>query len=92
LKPALARLVHRARQRGVTRGRRLVEDYQAFITSFLTIADPRSRAHVDEALGAGLLWPDPLFQPNPAFEPDNFVAPSKLFRNRGSGSTSPLFG
>src|SRR5262245_14154255 len=52
---------------------RLVGDYQAFITSFLTIADQRIRAHVDEALVAGLLWPDPLIQLNPAFEPGEWI-------------------
>ncbi len=52
---------------------RLVDDYQAFITSFLTIADLRIRAHVDEALAAGLLWPDPLVQLNPAFEPGEWI-------------------
>jgi ATP-dependent helicase YprA (DUF1998 family) len=52
---------------------RLVDDYQAFITSFLTVADQRIRAHVDDALAAGLLWPDPLIQLNPAFEPGEWI-------------------
>ncbi len=48
--------------------RKLVEDYGPYATSFVHIADERIRAHVDEELGGGLLWPEPLIQLNPAFE------------------------
>lgn len=48
---------------------RLVDDYGAFIASFFQIAEPRVREHVEQSLAAGLLWPDPLIQLNPSFEP-----------------------
>ncbi len=48
---------------------RLVADYRSYIQSFLDVADPRIRDHVAEGLAAGLLWPDPLIQLNPSFEP-----------------------
>jgi ATP-dependent helicase YprA (DUF1998 family) len=48
---------------------RLVDDYGAFIASFFQIADPRVREYVEQSLAGGLLWPDPLIQLNPSFEP-----------------------
>jgi ATP-dependent helicase YprA (DUF1998 family)/very-short-patch-repair endonuclease len=47
---------------------RLISDYSSYVKSFITIRDPRIRAFVDEQLAAGVLWPDPLIQLNPAFE------------------------
>ncbi len=47
---------------------RLVHDYDAFVRSFVDIADERVKEVVDEALGSGVLWPSPLVQLNPAFE------------------------
>ena len=48
---------------------RVVGDYAEYVRSFLTIRDPGTRAFVDGYLGAGSLWPEPLVQLNPAFEP-----------------------
>ena len=48
---------------------RLVRDYDAFVRSFVDIADERIKQVVDGALGSGVLWPSPLVQLNPAFEP-----------------------
>jgi len=51
----------------------LVRDYSSYIGSFINIRDPRIREYVDEKLSGGLLWPDPLIQINPAFEPGHWV-------------------
>lgn len=47
----------------------IVEDYATYIRSFLKIADPEIRAVVESELEQGKLWPEPLLQFNPAFEP-----------------------
>lgn len=47
---------------------RLVEDYAAYVKSFIQIRDQRMRDHVNEAMSAGVLWPEPLIQLNPSFE------------------------
>ena len=52
---------------------RLVQDYADFTRSFVNIADERIAAHVDRELEAGLLWPDPIVQLNPAFEPGGTI-------------------
>ena len=46
----------------------IVRDYQAYIRSFVTIADDEIRGVVDRAFARGDLWPEPLLQLNPAFE------------------------
>jgi len=48
--------------------RRIVDDYAKYIRSFINIADVEIRQKVDNELGAGKLWPDPLLQFNPAYE------------------------
>jgi ATP-dependent helicase YprA (DUF1998 family)/very-short-patch-repair endonuclease len=47
----------------------LIDDYAAYIESFVTISNARIREHVERELRAGLLWPDPLLQLSPSFEP-----------------------
>jgi len=51
----------------------LIESYEAYMRSFLRIRDPRIVAKVDEGLAAGVLWPHPLIQLNPAFEPGRSI-------------------
>lgn len=46
-----------------------VADYADYTRSFVRIADERLRRRVEEEMAAGLLWPEPLRQLNPAFEP-----------------------
>ena len=46
----------------------IVQDYEAYIKSFLNISDGRIRHEVEEALRSGKLWPSPLLQFNPSFE------------------------
>ena len=50
---------------------KLVKDYSDYVTSFIHISDDRIREYVDSSLVQGLLWPDPLIQLNPSFEPGN---------------------
>jgi ATP-dependent helicase YprA (DUF1998 family) len=52
---------------------RLVEDYADFTRSFVNIRDARISGHVDRVLEEGLLWPEPIVQLNPAFEPGGTV-------------------
>ena len=47
---------------------RLVDDYADYTRSFIVIRDPTIAARVE-----GLLWPDPIVQLNPAFEPGGTV-------------------
>src|SRR3954447_20951246 len=52
---------------------RLVDDYADFTRSFVNIRDEGIAAHVDRELGEGLLWPEPIVQLNPAFEPGGTI-------------------
>lgn len=65
----------------------LVGEYGSYVRSFLNIRDDRIRAEVDKQVKQGLLWPDPLIQLNPAFEPaetvDDLVAEGLLQRRCG---------
>jgi len=47
---------------------RVLRDYDAYVRSFLTIADAHLRDHVERQLSEGALWPQPLLQLNPAYE------------------------
>ncbi|MGB7124155.1 MAG: DEAD/DEAH box helicase [Thermoplasmata archaeon] len=47
----------------------LIHDYGDYVRSFFHIKDARIRSRVEEELEEGFLWPDPLIQLNPAFEP-----------------------
>jgi len=48
--------------------RQLIQDYISYTQSFIRIADSKIQSCVDDALEAGLLWPEPLLQLNPTFE------------------------
>lgn len=52
---------------------RLVADYAEYATSFINIRDDRIHERVEEELKSGLLWPEPLIQLNPTFEPGGYV-------------------
>ncbi len=52
---------------------RLVDDYARYTRSFIKIADPRIDAKVASALEDGALWPDPLLQLNPMFQPGGTI-------------------
>jgi len=52
---------------------RLITDYSSFVTSFLNIRDTRISHYVTNELKNGALWPEPLIQLNPAFEPGESI-------------------
>ena len=52
---------------------RLIADYGNFVQSFVHIQDGRIHQKVEEELAAGLLWPEPLIQLNPSFEPGAWI-------------------
>ncbi len=51
----------------------IIEDYAAYVRGFLAIRDQRIEECVEQALVTGKLWPEPLIQINPAFEPGKTV-------------------
>lgn len=51
----------------------LIEDYSRFVRSFINIRDERIADYVNHELQLGALWPEPLVQLNPAFEPGETV-------------------
>lgn len=51
----------------------VIEEYADYVSSFLTIRDERIRALVNREMGSGILWPEPLIQLNPAFEPGDSI-------------------
>lgn len=51
----------------------LVLDYARYTRSFIKIRDQRIKEKVDDALNSGELWPDPLLQLNPSFEPGGSI-------------------
>lgn len=48
---------------------RVIGDYGTYVGSFLEIRDRRIDRLVREEMEGGFLWPDPLIQLNPSFEP-----------------------
>lgn len=46
----------------------IISDYEAYIRSFVNIADQDINAEVEKELSKGKLWPEPLLQFNPSFE------------------------
>ncbi|MCK9462853.1 MAG: DEAD/DEAH box helicase [Proteobacteria bacterium] len=49
--------------------KRVIQEYADYIRSFIVIGDERIEQLVDSELRRGALWPEPLIQLNPAFEP-----------------------
>ncbi|NBB81125.1 MAG: DEAD/DEAH box helicase [Verrucomicrobia bacterium] len=79
---------------------KLIEDYKSYVKSFIRIKEPRIRQFVEDNMKSGFLWPNPLIQLNPAFEPgasideltSNGVLDSecaKIFR-RGKSKEDPV--
>jgi ATP-dependent helicase YprA (DUF1998 family) len=52
---------------------RLITDYASYISSFIQIRDERIKQQVERSLSDGLLWPEPLIQLNPSFEPGDLI-------------------
>lgn len=51
----------------------LIESYEQCVRSFINIRDDRIQEKVEQELGEGLLWPDPLLQLNPAYEAGEWI-------------------
>jgi ATP-dependent helicase YprA (DUF1998 family) len=51
----------------------VIRDYASYVQSFIRIRDAKIQDYVEEQLGQGRLWPDPLVQLNPSFEPGDTV-------------------
>ncbi len=51
----------------------VISQYATYTRSFIKISDPRIATEVDRQIGDGLLWPYPLIQLNPSFEPGNSI-------------------
>ena len=73
----------------------LINDYADYINSYINIRDDRIRSIVQDELSGGLLWPEPLIQLNPSFEPGGWIDDlvnegilrnecSKIFRKKES--------
>lgn len=48
---------------------RVVDDYKRYIESFVRIRDEKIEQYVRHEFESGALWPDPILQLNPAYEP-----------------------
>jgi len=84
--------------------RQLVDDYSTYISSFINIKDERIQNHVQQEMQDGVLWPDPLIQLNPTFEPGAWIddlvengtlhpLSQKIFRlkpDKSTGDSKPL--
>src|SRR5438132_10870570 len=52
---------------------RVVDDYSSYVRSFIRVLDPTIAGAVDSELNGGILWPEPLIQLNPSFEPGEYI-------------------
>jgi len=52
---------------------KLVNDYSSYVRSFIHVSDNRLSEYVDNSLEEGLLWPAPIIQLNPSFEPGAYI-------------------
>jgi len=53
--------------------RDVISDYADYTQSFIKIADRRISERVHNGIEDGLLWPEPLLQLNPSFEPGRSI-------------------
>jgi len=51
----------------------IIHDYATYIKSFIQIRDTRISEYAGQNLNAGILWPEPLIQLNPTFEPGELI-------------------
>ena len=65
---------------------RLIDDYSAYVRSFISIRDERIHEKVDRDLDEGLLWRHPRIALNPAFaEGEGRPQPRGAHENRYGG-------
>ena len=51
----------------------VISDYAEYTQSFIKISDKRISEKVRNGIENGLLWPEPLLQLNPSFEPGQSI-------------------
>jgi ATP-dependent helicase YprA (DUF1998 family) len=51
----------------------IIGDYRDYVSSFISINQPRLREFVNQSFSSGSLWPDPLIQLNPTFKPGKTI-------------------
>ncbi|HEY8743844.1 MAG TPA: DEAD/DEAH box helicase, partial [Chloroflexota bacterium] len=51
----------------------LIEQYRAYVQGFVKVREPRTQDFVDGYFSGGRLWPEPLVQLNPSFQPGRSV-------------------
>jgi hypothetical protein len=51
----------------------LIGEYAQYVEGFMHIRDPHIAERVGRELRDGLLWPEPLLQLNPSFEPGRWI-------------------
>jgi len=52
---------------------RVIHDYAEYVRSFVQIREPRLQDYVTQRLTDEALWPQPLIQMNPSFEPGGWI-------------------
>lgn len=52
---------------------KLIDDYKAYVESFVTIRDESVKAYVEKKYQESVFWPEALVQLNPAFEPGSTI-------------------
>lgn len=52
---------------------RVIGDYADYVSSFIKIADLAIKRYVQAEMSNGLLWPQPLLQLNPSFQPGKTI-------------------
>jgi len=66
----------------------IIDRYQSYVSSFVPVRDPHTRKFVDDYFTSGALWPEPLVQLNPSFQPgptiDELVASGTLDQRCGA--------
>jgi hypothetical protein len=63
---------------------RVIDQYVEYVKSFYSIREPTTREFVADYLKAGRLWPEPLVQLNPSFQPGALAASARPTRWRWS--------
>lgn len=53
--------------------KQIIDDYASFVNGFIEIRDPKISDRVKDSLKGGLLWPEPIVQLSPRFEPGGSV-------------------
>ena len=52
---------------------KIVHEYSEFVRSFVKVKEPRLLEFVEQVLKDEALWPQPLIQMNPSFEPGGWI-------------------